>query len=203
MKGARPGWKALFVLVLAAAVAADLAGCAQLQRKFTRKKKDTGTKLPHYHPVKEFVKESSPALYEKHYVYWRSAQSELLDVLGENRKKDMRCINDIISNLRDMQSILIPEKGAELDPHIARLEVVRTKIATGEPSTYMSTYVRSVLESEERFVRNNFRYKKVKDCLRQSSDSSTSVSATVRQAQDVSVDDERSRTVPAGPSDGH
>ena len=157
------------LLLLLAVFTLDLTGCAQLQKKFTRKKKAALTKLPAYRPVKEYKKQPAAELYQRHYVFWSSWHSELLSVMGQNRKKDTRCIGEIISNLKDMQNILTPEKGAELEKHIAKLEVVRGKIAEGPLSTYDTISIRDTLEHEEKVIEDNFRYKKVKDYLRENS----------------------------------
>jgi GH15 family glucan-1,4-alpha-glucosidase len=141
----------------------NLAGCAQVQRKFTRKKKLT--KIPHYHPVRPYEKSPVPELYQKHYVYWQSWHSELLQVIGDNYKKDRRCISEAISNLRDMQTMLVPEKSAELGKIIAKLETVRAEIEKGGPSGYNTVYLRDILESQGCKVTTKFRYVKVKDCL--------------------------------------
>ncbi len=155
-----------FILFIILVLTFSLAGCAQLQRKFTRKKKET-TRLPSYKAVKPYEKKPTPELYEKHFAYWQNWQKEFLQVMGKNSRKDALCINEIISNLRDMQNILISEKAEELEPHIARIERLKDTIISGGVTTYNSAYVRSVLETEQVKIYNNFRYKKVKDCLKE------------------------------------
>ncbi len=162
----RGAGKTIAVLVVAGALLVGLAGCAQLQKKFTRKKKEPATKIPHYRSVKEYVRAPAPQLYQKHYVYWRSWNTELLSVMGKNTKKDMRCINEIISNLQDMKNLLVPEKAAELEPHIARMEGVRKEIAGGDAKVYTNPHVRGTLESEDRAISRDFKYKVVKECVK-------------------------------------
>ncbi len=163
----KPVFERTVCLILTLILAFDLAGCAQIQRKFTRKKKETA-RLPAYKAVKVYETKPSPELYEKHFSYWQSWQKEYMQVMGKNSKKDARCINEMISNLRDMQNILIDEKASELEPHIARIEGLKDMIISGDGAAYNSAYVRSVLETEQLNIYNNFRYKKVKDYLKES-----------------------------------
>jgi hypothetical protein len=145
------------------------AGCAGMQRKFTRKKKDAAKK-PRIYQLKKYEKKPTPELYKKHYAWWMSWQSEILSTLGKNHKKDMSCIEQIVSNLRDMQSLLVPEKADELEPHIARLDEVKNILFKEDLTQFNRTYVTMTLEREERYVKKNFYYKKIKDYLRQSFD---------------------------------
>lgn len=156
-----------FILFIVLVLALSFTGCAQIQRKFTRKKKET-TRLPSYRAVKPYEYKPTPELYEKHFTYWQSWEKEFLQVMGKNSKKDARCINEMISNLRDMQNILVEEKAAELEPHIVRIEGLKETIISASGSTYNSVYVRSVLETEQVEIYNKFRYKRVKDYLKKS-----------------------------------
>lgn len=160
--------KALSVLIIISLVFGT-AGCANLQKKFTRKKK-TETKKPRIYQIKKYEKKPTPELYKKHYAWWMSWQSEILATLGKNHKKDRCCIEQIVSNLRDMQGILVPEKADELEPHIARLEEVKKIIFTEDLTQFNKTYVTMTLEREERYIKKNYSYRKVKDYLRQNFD---------------------------------
>ena len=144
----------------------SLAGCDSLQRKFTRKKKEA-VKMPRIYQEKKYIKKPSPELYKKHYSYWTSWQSELIQVLGNNHKKDMRCIDEAVSNLRDMQSILVPKKAEELQPHIDKLARVRETIFNEELTQANRDYVLRTLEREDRYIKREFHYNKVKKYLRE------------------------------------
>ena len=113
--------------ILAFFMLANLTGCETLAKKFRRKPKKT-VKMPRMYQIKKYEKKPTPELYKKHYAYWESWQSELIQVLGQNRKKDLLCIDQIISNLQDMQNILVPEKGKEMETHIERLITVKETI---------------------------------------------------------------------------
>ena len=162
--------KALSALLIISLILGT-AGCASMQKKFIRKKKPAAKK-PHIYQLKKYEKKPTPELYKKHYAWWMSWQSEILATLGKNHKKDMCCIEQIVSNLRDMQGILVPEKADELEPHIARMEEVKRILFKEDLTQFNRTYVTMTLEREERYIKKNFYYKKVKNHLRQSFDPS-------------------------------
>lgn len=145
----------------------NIAGCAGVQRKFTRKKKQT-VKMPRIYQVKKYETKPTPELYKKHYVYWESFQSEMIKTLGQNHKKDKLCIEHILSNLSDMRNMLLPDKAAELDIHIARLAKVRDIVIKEELSKFNSNYIMMTLERESRYIKKGFVYKKVKNSMRTS-----------------------------------
>ncbi len=147
----------------------NLTGCEAVRKKFTRKKKEP-VKMPRIYQVKIYEKKPSPELYKKHYAYWVSWQSELIRVLGQNHKKDVRCIEEIMGNLNDMRNILINEKGDVLAPHIEKMEKVKDLIFKEDLTQANKDYVRRTLEREERFIKKEFVFDKVKDYLKKSFD---------------------------------
>lgn len=147
----------------------NITGCEAIRKKFTRKKKEA-VKMPRIYQVRKYEKKPTPELYKKHYAFWMSWNSELIKVLGKNHKKDKVCIENIISNLKDMQNILIKEKGDELAVHIAKLEKARDIIYRENLNMGNRVYVLQTLQREERFIRREFYYTKVKDKLRTSFD---------------------------------
>lgn len=153
--------KKIITLLIVVFVALNIAGCEPLKKKFTRKKKNV-VKMPRIYQVQKYIKKPTPELYQKHYAYWRSFQAEMLSTLGQSHKRDMMCIEQIITNLQDMQNMLVPEKGDELKKHIDRLVRIKDIVTREELSQFNSSYVRSTLEREERFVKREFYYDKVK-----------------------------------------
>lgn len=147
----------------------NITGCEGLKRKFTRKKKEA-VKMPRIYQAKKYTKTPSPELYKKHFAYWQSWQSELISVLGENHKKDMRCAEEVVGQLKDMQGILVPEKAEEMKPHIEKMVKVKDMIFNEEMSVANREYIRSTLEREDRLINKEFSYTKVKDFLRKSFD---------------------------------
>ncbi len=161
--------KKIFHLVLIFLIVANITGCEPLRKKFVRKKKEP-VKMPRIYQLKKYEKKPTPQLYQKHYAFWVSWQSELIKVLGENHKKDMRCIEEIIGNLRDMQGILVEKKGDELQIHIDKLMKIKDIITNEELSQANKDYIKRTLEREDRYIKKEFVYSKVKDYLRKSFD---------------------------------
>ena len=159
----------MIALLVACCMITALAGCSpEWKKKFTRKSKTTTKKMPRIYQVKKYDVKPSIELYKKHYVYWKTWQDELVEVIGENAKKDKRCIEEIVGQLGDMQNILVPEKGGELTPHIEKLAKVRDVVVSGELSTANRTYILRTLEREERFIKKEFVYTKIKNSLKKS-----------------------------------
>ena len=86
-------WLVVLVMIV---LAVNLTGCEAIQRKFTRRKKDV--KSPHFYQIKKYEKKPSPLLYKQHFAYWSSWQEELIQVIGENNKKDKRCIEEALGD---------------------------------------------------------------------------------------------------------
>ena len=158
--------KKWFVLLVAIFAIASLTGCDAMQRKFTRKK--TVVKAPHFYQLKKYARRPSPELYKQHFSYWRSWQSELIQFLGDNHKKDKQAIEEAVGQLKDMQSILIPSKAEDMQPHVEKMEGVEETIFKGELSFANKDYVRRILEREDRAIKREFCYEKVKNSLRKS-----------------------------------
>lgn len=159
--------KKLIAFLLIFFVLLNLAGCESFRKKFTRKKKET-VKMPRIYQLKKYEKKPTPELYKKHYAYWVTWQSELIRVLGENHKKDTRCIEEIVSNLDDMQNMLVKEKADALSPHIKKLVTVKDIIFNEELTQANKDYVKRTLEREDRSIKRDFYYDKVKDYLKKS-----------------------------------
>ena len=162
----------------------NIAGCAGLQKKFTRKKKET-VKMPRIYQVKKYDSKPTPELYKKHYVYWESFQSEMIMTLGQNRKKNMMCIEHILSNLIDMQNMLMPEKAAELEIHITRLSKIRDILKKEDLTTFNRNYIMMTLERESRYIKRGFVYSKVKNNLRTSYEEESKAAPGLKSAEEV------------------
>jgi hypothetical protein len=164
MKGA--GMRKALYVVAAVFVALNLVSCDAVQRKFTRKQKKV--KAPRIVQEQKYEKKPTPELYEKHFAYWQSWSSEILQDLGDNRKKDRQCIEQIIGQVNDMRNILVPEKGDELAKHIKRYEEVRDVINREELSQYNKSFALTTLDREDRLIKNDFCISKVKNYLKKS-----------------------------------
>lgn len=150
------------------AILINTAGCSEeWRKKFIRKKKDVAKK-PRIWQDKKYSKEPTEALYTKHYNYSITWLSELADDLGQNNKKDLRCIEEALGQIEDMQGCLIPDKAKELDKHIKRLREVRDILKKEDLGQANKDYVRSSVEREERFLRSEFYYHKIEKFMKKS-----------------------------------
>lgn len=155
-------------VLLIFAIVISLGGCSEeWRKKFVRKKKEV-VKRPRIYQEKKYKKEPSEQLYNKHYNYCISWLSELEQGLGQNSKKDARCIEEALGQIKEMQGILLPEKGLELDKHIKRLKDVQDIIIKQDLTQANMDYVRSSVEREERFLRSEFYYNKIKKFMKSS-----------------------------------
>lgn len=159
----------IIALLLIAFLVVNTTGCDSLRKKFTRKKKE-GVKKPRIYQVKKYEKKPTPELYQKHFAYWVSWQSEIIQELGQNHKKDVRCIEEIVGQVKDMQGILVPEKAAELQKHIDKLEQVGDLIEREDMTQANKYSILQTLEHEDRVIKREFCLKKVKPYLRKSFD---------------------------------
>lgn len=168
-------------LAMIIVIALALAGCDSLQRKFTRKQKYVKP-VPRLYQLKKYDIKPSAALYSKHYAYWQSWMSELLQDLGGNRKKDIRCVEEAISQLNDMRNILVQEKADALAKHIHRIEGVRDIIVKEELSQFNRSQILMTLEREDRTIRREFDVAGIKGYVKESFDGAAPVKDGVSPA---------------------
>jgi hypothetical protein len=156
-------WVTFFVIL---AFVVSLGGCSEeWRKKFIRKKKDVAKK-PRIYQARKYKKEPTEQLYSKHYNYCISWLSELAQDLGDNSKKDARSIEEALGQIKNMQDILVPEKGRELDKHINRLKEVQAIILKQDLNQGNKDYVQRTVEREERFLRSEFYYNKIKKYMK-------------------------------------
>ncbi|OGW82562.1 MAG: hypothetical protein A3C47_04325 [Omnitrophica bacterium RIFCSPHIGHO2_02_FULL_51_18] len=152
-----------FILTLAM----DLAGCATVQRKFTRKKKE-----PKHIAAAVYLEEgpyqkkySNDYYYKTHFTLWKSWHDELVNQLGGNSKKVARCAQETYGQLTELNRYLIPETQAELKPYLDSLTKIAKRLEEGTITSSEEGGVRVELEKIKRIVSNNFYYDKVKNKL--------------------------------------
>ena len=145
----------------------NAAGCASVQKKFTRKKK-----VPSHTPAVVYLQEgpyqkkySNDYYYKTHFTFWKSWQDELINQLGGNNKKVSRAAQEALSNLQEMNQYLNPAKQEELKPQLDALAKITQRIESGGYSDSELGGIRVELEKIRRIVSNNFYYDKIKDDL--------------------------------------
>ena len=158
--------KRTFLILCTLVIAVNLSGCASLKRKFTRKRK-APQKQAVYYQVRKYDIKPSMELYEKHYVFWSTWQSKITAELGRNFKNDIRCMQEIVSNLEDMYALLVDEKANELAPHIEELKKARVIIDKRTMTNANETRIRRILEREDRVIGREFAPRKMKGSIRE------------------------------------
>lgn len=159
--------KRSIIFLIAVSLIINITGCSSIQKKFTRKKKSV-KKAPRIYQLKKYENKPTPELYKKHYSYWVTWSSEILQTLGKNHKRDIRCIEEIVSNLTDMREMLVDDKAAKLQAHIDKYNKVRDTILQGNLSQFNKTYAMSTLEREDRAIKREFTYKHIEGSMRTS-----------------------------------
>ncbi len=154
-------------LLLILAMAMGAAGCASVQKKFTRKKK-----VPKHVAATIYLEEgayqkkySNDYYYKTHFTLWKSWHDELLIRLGGNSKKVSRCAQEALGELTEMSRYLQPEKQEELKPSLDEFSTLVRKIENGAYSSSEQNSIKFDLERIKRTVSNNFYYDKIKDKL--------------------------------------
>ena len=143
----------------------ECAGCASVQKKFTRKKKEPAhvPAVIYFDETPYQKKYSNSYTYKTHYMFWRSWHSDLLDQLGGNRKKIARSAQEAYGHLDQMQKLLLPEKRSFLQPELDSFKVILDRINSNNYSESEEGGMRAELEKIRRLVSNDFYFDKIKD----------------------------------------
>ncbi len=156
---------AIIILVLCV-LGLHALGCESLAKKFIRpsKKQDT---IPMFPSGQETPQYPNAVVYGNHYAYWKAWHLELANKVGQNKKKDIECVNAAISDLEAMVARLNEEKATELSAYVTQMNEIRAIIVKG--LSYRDTcLVRSRLEQIRRYIEKNFYLNKVRSFIKPS-----------------------------------
>lgn len=143
----------------------SLAGCAGLQRKFARKKKQEERIAPvitTYDYSKELRVEE---LYKKHFLFWKSWQTELIDRMDGTYKKRTECFDFTVSSLVEMKKYLKKPKAEELEKIIVKVKSIDPEVKKVRLSKSQKYRIKQILENTKRQIDKRFSYGHVKDYL--------------------------------------
>jgi len=155
------------ILMIILAMSFLFSGCAQIKDKFIRKPKEEKTQTHKYLAVKKYDVRPSLALYRKRYVLWKNWHKELLSILrAANHKKSVVSIEQEVSNLFDMQNMLVDEKAEGLHKLIEQMLKIERDIKKGRLNTGSEVRIRQKLESLGRAIKRDYGYHKMKDFIR-------------------------------------
>nr|MBU1327800.1 hypothetical protein [Candidatus Omnitrophota bacterium] len=142
-----------------------IAGCAGMQRKFTRKKQQEEKPLPivttYDYPIEQRVDE----LYKKRFLFWKSWQGELIYRMDDSYKKRTECYNELMQNLLEMQKYLNDEKYKELEGFMVEIKSVDPDVKKINLTNSEKYRITQVLEKTKRLIDKRFSYSHIKDFL--------------------------------------
>lgn len=153
------------MLLIAASLAVNTAGCAALKKKLTPKRKPK-PKQTVFSEVRKYDVKPTLELYEKHYIFWTNWHKKFMSELGENYKSDLRSMNEMVSNLEDMLSLLTDQEAGRLTPHVAEMKKAEAIVKKRSMTKYNETRIRRIAEKEYRAIRREFTPKQMAGHIR-------------------------------------
>ncbi|MDD5084590.1 MAG: hypothetical protein PHE61_00930 [Candidatus Omnitrophica bacterium] len=153
------GQRFLCLFVVAAILIGGLAGCADLQKKFIRKKKKEQVKPIFY---QEPLRKSNMELYRDHFLYWQGWQKEFVFDLGDNHKKEMQDLYETRRHLAVLPGYLEPEFAKKLEEEVKNFDRITSSLKQGRPSDTDAAYMRKRLDALRLRVEKHFSIKDVK-----------------------------------------
>jgi hypothetical protein len=155
----------LLIFTLYFLVSTFLYGCASFKKKFVRKPKGKKRPTPIIY-TKDYTQQyPNILLYKKHYLFWRYWQEELINSLGLNRKKEIRCARSALDELKTLNNYLNPEGKDNLAPYILKLEDITKRILSRRPVGLQISKLKRELEKHKRAVERSFFYKDVEEWI--------------------------------------
>ena len=143
----------------------SIAGCAGMQKKFARRKKEEVKQLPIV-TTYDYAKEARvDELYKKRFLFWKSWQSELIDRMGDGYKKRTACYDELVQNLLEMQKYLNDEKYKELENFITEIRSLDPDVRKIDLTNNERYRISQVLEKTRRLIEKRFSYSHVKNSL--------------------------------------
>ncbi len=155
----------LITCILVLILTVSSTGCTALQKKFARKKKKE-EKIKPIITTYDYSKELRvDELYKKHFLFWKSWHTELMDRLDSTRKKRISCYDYTVSSLMEIRKYLVGPKGEELDGFITEVTSIDSDIKKRRLSKSGKYRIKKLLERTKRQIDKKFSYSKVKDFL--------------------------------------
>lgn len=161
-------FKEMCKLLLIFALVISVGGCASFKKKFVRKPKETEKPTPIVH-TKDYTQEyGNLLLYEKHYLFWKYWQEELINTLSSkssNRKKEIRSSHSALDELKALGNYLNPEGAKLLAPYIIELENITKRLLSRKHIGSQVSKFKRELEKHKRNVQRTFFYKDVEEWI--------------------------------------
>lgn len=148
--------------LIVASMLVSMAGCADFQKKFIRKKKKEKVKPIFY---QEPLRKSNIELYRDHFLYWQGWQKEFVFDLGDNHKKEMQDLYEARRHLAALPRYLESEFAKKLEGEIKNFDQITSPLKQGRPSDTDVAYMRRRLDALRLRVEKHFSIKDVKGHL--------------------------------------
>ncbi len=150
-----------FYFILAVLVM-NICGCASMQKKFTRKKKQEDPRSNVILALEEYDKLADyHELYKKHYLLWQYWHDELINSIKENYKKQKNCAKETLENLSALKKYISADKQELLDGYIMRVEEIKRRIDTRYTNKIEQDRMSRELEKIKRLIDKEYRYSEI------------------------------------------
>jgi hypothetical protein len=159
--------KKFIILVILAVFITNFFGCAAFKRKFVREKKKDERPRPIV-SLKDYNTDITyDDLYQKHFLFWKYWEMELIDALNEdNHKKQLLSVNQSIDNLKSLETYLVSDKTGVLVSYRQDLEKIQDKIRKGFSTGLERLRYKQEVEKHQRMLEKELMYKKMKDFIK-------------------------------------
>lgn len=164
----KSGVKTVALILLVGMLAGTETGCSrEWKKKFVRKNKKTAESPQPVLVMESDVNATHPpeVRYQEHFAYWKSWNGELLDSLGQTRKRDARRLSGVINELQSLQSLLTGPPAEHLRRILVELSDIETALNQSPETGTVLPSLRSRLERIQREVNRDFYYAKIKPWL--------------------------------------
>lgn len=160
----------LLLIVFMCLSIVSLSGCETVRRKFVRKAKaekenpEEVIYVPQEYPVQVTSNEDT---YRNYYTFWKGWHQELIEVLseGQNHKKQVECINEIVSNLNKMKDLLTLDAQSGLNESIQKIIPIKDEIVAGKSNPSNFAIMKVKLESIKNKIAKDYIIKKIKQSI--------------------------------------
>jgi len=151
--------------VLIIALAFGLCGCAELGRKFIRKKDPKKEKVSFYSP-EEYRPKPAPERYQEHFMLWRSWHSDMERMGESSHLRDMNSASEALRHLTAMRDLLEEERALKLDEQIRHIEKLKNRLKKSKKDITKDPHSRRLLERVGRVITNNFSYNRMREYIK-------------------------------------
>lgn len=146
----------------------NISGCAELRRKFVRKKKPRSEELSFY-SLEEYRPKPPHERYQEHYVLWHNWHLDLERTEGTSHLRDINAANEAIRHLTEMRDLLEDEKADELEIQIKEMEELLVRLKKRKRDIIKDVHSRRRLERIGRVMINTFCYDRMKNYIKNES----------------------------------